>query len=468
MGITYKLHPKQGLAFQSKATEILFGGAAYGGKSHLLRVAAISWSYAIPGLQTYLFRRLYPNLLKNHMHGPTSFPALLVEWMDKKIVRINYSDNIIRFWNGSEIHLCHCQYEKDRFKYQGAEIHLLLIDELTHFTKVIYAYLRGRTRLGGLVLPEQYWGLFPRIINGSNPGNIGHNWVKIDFVDFQPEYACALVPTEDGGMIRQYIPSLLEDNPTAIEIDPNYGNRLQGLGSPELVKAMRYGIWDIVAGGMFNDVWDPAIHVMAPFKIPRTWHVDRSFDWGSARPYSVGFWAESDGCDVKLADGSTWGTQRGDLFRISELYGWNGRPNEGTKELASEVGRKVLAYQELLQRQVHQGPADSSIFNNDNGNCIADDMASVGVIWDRANQAAGSRINGWELMRRRLKNAVDGEGPGLYVFDNCRHFIRTVPVLPRDDRQPEDVDTETEDHIADETRYRCLTKRYTLTVRQAS
>ncbi|MBN2312357.1 MAG: terminase family protein [Sedimentisphaerales bacterium] len=468
MGLIYKLHPKQGLAFQSKATEILFGGAAFGGKSHLLRVAAIVWSAVIPGLQTYLFRRLYPDLLKNHMHGPTSFPALLSEWVDQKLVRINYSDNIIRFWTGSEIHLCHCQYEKDRYKYQGAEIHLLLIDELTHFTKVIYAYLRSRVRLGGLKLQEKYKGLFPRIINGSNPGNIGHNWVKMDFVDLQPPYTCHDAPEEDGGMLRQYIPSLLEDNPTAKDEDPNYEKRLQGLGRPELVKAMRWGIWDIVAGGMFDDVWDPRIHILNPFDIPATWYLDRSFDWGSTRPYAVCWWAESDGSDIVLNDGSTQSTKKGDLFLFAERYGWNGKPDEGTRELATEVARRIKSIESQFKRTVHAGPADSAIYDTQNGMCIADDMARLGVTWTKADKSPGSRINSAELFRQRLKNSITREDPGLYIFETCRHFIRTVPVLPRDEKKPEDVDSSAEDHVYDAARYRIFSKRHSMTVRQAS
>ena len=124
------LHPKQGLAFLSRATEILYGGAAGGGKSHLLRVAALAWCADIPGLQVYLFRRTHPELAKNHLEGAGSFPALLSAWTGAGFVRINLSQNVIRFGNGSGIHLSHCQYPRDLLHYQGAEIHVLMIDEL--------------------------------------------------------------------------------------------------------------------------------------------------------------------------------------------------------------------------------------------------------------------------------------------------------------------------------------------------
>jgi len=151
-------------------------------------------------------------------------------------------------------------------------------------------------------------------------------------------------------------------------------------------------------------------------------------------------------------------TQRGDLYRIAELYGWTGKPNEGTRELAVEVARKIKALEASMGRRVWPGPADSMIFDTNNGKCIADDMANVGVGWKRADKRPGSRINGWEILRERMKNTLSGEGPGLYVFDTCRQFIRTVPVLPRDENKPDDVDTEAEDHVADEVRYRVLAK----------
>lgn len=156
------LHRKQGLAFTSEATEILYGGAAGGGKSHLMRGAAISWCSEIPGLQVYLFRRIRDDLVKNHMEGPNGFRAMLAGWV--KLGFCVIVEDEIRFWNGSKIFLCHCKDEKDRFKYQGSEIHVLLIDELTHFTDRIYRFLRNRVRMVGITLPEKYLGRFPRII----------------------------------------------------------------------------------------------------------------------------------------------------------------------------------------------------------------------------------------------------------------------------------------------------------------
>jgi hypothetical protein len=458
-----ELHPKQSEAFRTSATELLYGGAAGGGKSHLIRVAAIFWCASIPRLQAYIFSRLSDDLRKNHMAGPTGLPSLLSDLIENGSVKINHSLGEISFWNGSNIFLNHCQYEQSVVKYQGTEIHLLLVDELTHFTSPIYYFLRSRVRMSNIDIPEQYKNMFPRIICGSNPGNIGHNWVKADFIDGAPPMQIRDMPKEDGGMKRQYIPALLADNPTLTESDPDYINRLTGLGNPELVKAMRDGNWDIVAGGAFDDIWMRGKHVLPRFEIPSSWRVDRSFDWGSSKPFSVGWWAESDGTECLVA-GRKRVFPRGTLFRVAEYYGWNGKPNEGCKMLAVEVAKEILAREKVLfpKRKVLPGPADSAIYAVENDKSIGKDMEKAGVYWTEADKRPGSRKSGFEALRKRLKSVLQSplEEPGLFVFDNCTHFIRTIPVLPRDQRDPDDIDTDAEDHVYDEARYRVMTPKH--------
>lgn len=269
-----------------------------------------------------------------------------------------------------------------------------------------------------------------------NPYGVGHNWVKARFIDPMPR---GTVITDEQGRERVAIHGEIWENIHLLENDPGYLKSLQAQSGVKR-KAWLEGDWDIVAGGMFDDVWDSSVHIVEPFEIPATWKIDRSFDRGSSKPYSVGFWAESDGCDVKLNDGSLRATQRGDLFRIAEIYGWTGKPNEGTREIPTEIARKIREYEKALGRTVHPGPADSEIFTIENGNCIASDMERMGIRWTRANKSSGSRINGWEILRERLKNSISREGPGIYTFDTCRQFIRTFPVLPRDKRQADDVD----------------------------
>ncbi|MBF0394525.1 MAG: terminase [Alphaproteobacteria bacterium] len=455
------LHPRQGRALVTPATEVLYGGAAGGGKSHLMRAAAITWCRAVDGLQVYLFRREYPDLYKNHMDGPSGFPALLAAWVRGGFAKVNRSGNFIEFANGSKINLCHAKHESDVYGYQGAEIHVLMIDELTQWTRPMYSFLRGRLRLVGLTPSEAWKGVFPRVLCGANPGGIGHNWVKAAFVDLAPPLSLTAMPPAEGGMLRQYVPARLEDNPSLLAADPGYERRLEGLGDPALVKAMRLGDWNIVAGGMFDDLWRPSVHVVPPFPVPAGWRVDRSFDWGSSRPFSVGWWAESDGSDLVPPGGAPRSTVPGDLFRIAEWYGWNGRPNEGLRMLAAEIARGIVEREaELgLAGRVRPGPADTSIFDVENGNSIADDMARAGVRWERADKSPGSRRQGWQRMRAMLTAAGKREQPGLWVFETCRHFLRTVPVLPRSGIDPDDVETSAEDHVADEARYRLMAVR---------
>ena len=226
---------------------------------------------------------------------------------------------------------------------------------------------------------------------------------------------------------------------------------------------------------MFDDVWDYHRNIVPGFKVPRNWRIDRSFDWGSSRPFSVGWWAQSDGSDLELDDGRVVSTVRGDLFRVREWYGCTGRPNEGLRMLAVDVAKGIVE-RELMwgwrsqeSCRVKAGPADSSIYVVENGMCIAQDMAQPvrldgrvynGVSWVPADKRPGSRKMGWEMMRKLIRNAkptAEGprELPGLFVVEHqCLQFLRTVLALPRDERDLDDVDTDAEDHIGDETRYR--------------
>lgn len=461
------LHPKQQIAFSTKANEVLFGGSAGGGKSYLIRYLAVWCALNCSGIQVYLFRRTYPDLQKNHMEGATSLPAMLGGLIEKKQVVINYGKGVINFANGSRIFLCHCQYEKNVFNYQGAEIHLLLIDELTHFSEKIYRFLRGRCRCGSWKPPKGFGGVFPRIVCCSNPGGIGHNWVKEMFVTANEPNRVWRTPKAEGRMLRQFIPSMLADNPTMEQNDPDYRDRLLGLGDTALVKAMLEGNWDIVAGGAIDDVWNPDTQIVPPFKVPDNWYVDRSFDWGSSAPFSVGWWAMSNGETVKFDDGTTRCFPPGSLIRIGEWYGWSGRPNEGCRMLAEHVARGIKERERAMGLlNVRPGPADSAIFTSDGGHCIADDMKRQGVKWTVAHKGAGSRAAGLERVRAMLKasSVPVPESPGLYAVSRCLHYIRTMPVLPRSQLNPEDVDTTSEDHVYDEVRYRCTMPIIKMTV----
>lgn len=305
-------------------------------------------------------------------------------------------------------------------------------------------------------------------------GNTGHNWVKRRY----------RLPSHRGVVIRDArdsegelepprvaIHGHIMENRILLDADPQYISRLRASArNPSELKAWLKGDWDIVAGGMFDDVWSPKRLVLDPFPIPPTWRVDRSFDWGSSRPFSVGWWAESDGTTVKLPNGRELPTVRGDLFRIAEWYGSDPKePNTGLRMAASQVAlgikereAKMLA-SGLIKRMVSPGPADNAIWDSEPGvPSIAADMQAKGVMWERSDKSPGSRKQGWLQLRKLLEDGqkpAPREAPGLFVFRNCHHWLDLVPVLPRDDHDLDDVDTDAEDHLGDETRYRVRAAR---------
>jgi hypothetical protein len=393
-----------------------------------------------------LFRREYKDLAdvvaKSKKWFPRIFPG--ARFLESK------SDYKWVFPAGEELYFRAIKRADDYDNYHGHEYPWVGWEELTTWPdEDLYLAMQSVCRCSRADMPRHYRAT-------CNPWGVGHHWVKARFIEPMPR---GIIIADEQGRERVAIHGTIWENKILLENDPDYLKSLEAQKGAKR-RAWLLGDWDIVAGGMFGDVWDEAVHIVEPFTIPKTWSIDRSFDWGSNRPYSVGWWAESDGCDIELGDGTTQSTQAGDLFRIAELYGWTGKPNEGTRELATEIARKIKDCEKAMGRVVHAGPADSSIFDTEDGHCIADKMANIGVSWKRADKRPGSRINGWEILRERLKNSMTKDGPGLYVFETCRQFIRTVPVLSRDEKKPDDVDSEGEDHVGDEVRYRVLAKKH--------
>ncbi len=287
-------------------------------------------------------------------------------------------------------------------------------------------------------------------------------------------------------MRRMFIPAFLQDNTELLKHDPDYAQRLEGLGDPALVKAMLEGDWDVVSGGALDDVWDRKKHQIKPFKIPFSWYIDRTMDWGSSKPYSVCYWAESDGTTVKLGDGTRVHYPRGTIFQIGELYGSDGKDlNVGTKESARELGNKMREYEEKMwpDRIVNKGAADGQIFEQNRGGTkesihdqivlgykglkdngkrefVLDKYSKTHKLFYSGNKSPGSRKRGLELVRNYLKasKADTMEEKGIFFFDNCRVQITLLPILPRSDKDSDDVDTDAIDHAYDALRYRIFTK----------
>lgn len=445
-GPKLNLQYRQSLAFNSVATEILYGGAAGAGKSHLMRVCAIVWATMIPGIKIGLFRRLYPDLKANHLEGPGSFHILLAPWIASGHVRI--VDGEIRFWNGSLITLNHCQHEKDVIKYQGAEFHVLLFDELTHFTEYQYRYIRGRLRASdGLKIPPHLKGRFPRIIAGANPGGVGHVWVKEMFVEGIEPMSIRRMPKKEGGMKRQFIPGRLADNPALTKADPLYEERLMGLGDPVLVRALLDGDWDVAAGAMYGEVWRKDRHICEPFPIPVDWDVWMGADDGYSAPAGI-FWLTQD-------------PQIKTFYCIKELY--------EAKLLPGAMAEKIKLFSKQIPRRISptrvephgtepiKGLLDSAAFNDNGTGEIprGNQLVQLGIKFTAVEKWPGSRVHRAQQLHNVLAdNPLDpAKRPGLIFFSTCKNAIKTIPALPRDKNNPEDVDTDAEDHAYDGVTY---------------
>lgn len=326
-----------------------------------------------------------------------------------------------------------------------------------------------------------------RVRSTTNPYGVGHNWVKARFqLPVQPGKILGTLITDskgEHGMIeppRRAIHGNINENKILMVGDPDYKGRIAtGARNSAELSAWIDGSWDIVAGGMFDDVWSECKDtvIVEPFDVPAGWKIYRAYDHGSSKPFSVGWYAVSNGDDLLMKNGAVRATVPGDIFRIREWYGCRSNvPNEGLRMLVADIARGIIE-REIQWGwrsprggglfRVSRGPADTSIFDEINGISVSHDFErSVmigtarhsGVFWELADKGPGSRQQGWEQMRKRLKatKRVPGaarEIPGLFISTDCPSWLATVPVLPRDERNMDDVDTDSEDHIGDENRY---------------
>lgn len=458
MTVEFKLYPKQQRALMSPAQEILYGGAAGAGKSYMMRVLAIVLAMEIPNIKIFLFRRMYKELYINHVFAPDGFLTMLKPFIDSGDVVLNKSDGVFNFFNGAQIYLCHAQHEPDIQSYLGAEIHVLLIDEATQFTEKMIRFIRTRVRLGGLQIPDRWKSILPKIIYGTNPGGISHRYFKKGFVN-QGGGHVFKAPVADGGMTREYIPAKSRENTVMLRNDPNYDQRILGLGDDRMAKAYLEGDWDLEDGAAFGDLWDPHFHVMDSLEVPRTWRIDRSHDYGYSAPCATIWTAESDGTSAIINDQRIVIPRRS-LVIISELY-LADKEDKGLKLLPYEIGKRIKDHETYagLRIRTEAGPADSSIFDKDRGmRSIHDDYVMQQVRFTKADKRPGSRERGFMVIRQMLKATVERnrEMPWLIIHRSCSNLISQLPELPTDPENPQDVNSAANDHIYDAVRYRTL------------
>lgn len=402
-----------------------------------------------------LFRRTFPELsdviAKTEKWFRSIFPKAVY----------NKADHSWTWPTGEQLLFRHMLKESDYYAYHGHAYPWIGWEELTTWpTDKCYKVMMSCSRSTRKGMPR-------KVRATTNPYGIGHNWVKGRWR--LPGWRRKIIK-EDGEPDRVAIHGHISENRLLLDADPGYINRLKAAArNPSELAAWIDGSWEIISGGMFDDVFSQQVHVLPSIpweSIPKSWRIDRAFDWGSSKPFAVGWFAESSGESIVI-DGRLIGPVRGDIILVQQWYGWSGQRNEGVRMLATEIadGIKDREKDWGISTRCLPGPADTSIWDEENGVSIYKDFLKRKVRWEKADKGPGSRKQGWEQLRKMVRQArppkLGGprEMPGFFVSMDCVQWLETVPSLPRSDKDPDDVDTDAEDHDADMTRYRTRGKK---------
>lgn len=423
--------------------EIFFGGARGGGKTDgVLGKWAIKEQRYGASFNAIMFRRTTVSSDDAIERSKAIYGPLGGDY--------NETRSMWRMPNGGRVSFRYLESITDADEYQGRNVTDAWVEEAGQF-----ADSAPIDRLFGVLRSAD--GVPVQLILTANPGGAGQHWLseRYGLIPFpeRPKIVSRLLP--NGKEHRAaVIPSRITDNRIMLRADPGYLDRLQLVGSQALIRAWLDGDWSAIEGAFF-DGWGKK-NVVAPFVVPPDWVRFRSADWGFAKPFSVGWWAIASD-DYRA--GQTL-IPRGSIVRYREWYGCTGKPNIGLRLTAEEVadGIKEREKGETLVRSV----MDPAAFAQDGGPSIAERMALRGVYFQPADNKRVSRsgaMGGWDMMRARIKG--DGIDPRLFVFSTCKDFLRTVPTLQHDPDRPEDLDTDAEDHVADEARYGCMSRPWT-------
>jgi hypothetical protein len=431
--------------------EIFYGGARGGGKTD-----GVLGKYAIKAdryghhFNAIFFRRELPMLDDAIERSKEIYAPIGGRWLDQKKTWF--------FPGGGRLRFRPLERVSDAEKYQGQNLTDACVEEAGN-----YPDSAPIDRLNGVLRSARQ--VPTQLILTGNPGGPGQLWIKNRYIDPAPMGLQILKRALPNGAEHRYvfIPSKLQNNRYLMS-DPNYVNRLYLVGSPELVRAWLEGDWSAIAGAFFPE-FSLTKHVIAPFEIPQHWLRFRAGDWGSARPFSIGWYAVADGQPVQTRAG-THVFPRGALIKYREWYGvqvddkGEFTPNVGIKLTAEQLAEGIV--KRSSQETYSFSVMDPAAFAEDGGPSIGERMAISGALFERADNkrvAQRGALGGWDQLRARLSGDADKE-PMIYFFANCTHTIRTIPALQHDQDHLEDVDTDGEDHAADETRYACMARPY--------
>jgi hypothetical protein len=376
--------------------------------------------------QGIMLRRSMPELEQLIHRSQQIYPQTGAEWKEGKKTWLWPSVDSTQ----PSLKMRFIENVRDAQKYQGHEYTFCGIDEGGNWPN-LDAY---RLMLACLRSSRGVEHLQMRMT--ANPGGPGHHSIKHEFIDPAPAGYQLL----EGR--KMFIPSKLTDNKILMAKDPGYIERLKLVGSPELVKAWLEGDWNIVTGAYYPEL-STEKHVIEPFKIPKDWVKVCGFDWGSASPFGV-IWAA-------ISDGYIPGIPRGAMVVYREWYGAS-EPGKGLKLKNEEIAIGIRARE---SEKITYRVADPAIFTEQGGPSIAEVMHSEGVSFRPADN---KRIPGWGQVRSRLVG--NGDNPMIFFFSTCTHTFRTLSTVQHDEKKPEDIDTDSDDHLADTLRYICMSRPY--------
>jgi len=427
--------------------ELFFGGARGGGKSDYLLGDFLQ---SVPehgrNWQGILFRRSLTELQDLIKRSHRIYAQTGATWREV--------DKEWRWPNGACLRMRYLDRDADASKYQGHSYTFIAWDELPQWpTDAPYKLLKACLRWAEGDVHNK------RIRASGNPGGPGHHWVMEMFIAENP-LGYQVIFDEATHMHRVFIPSRVEDNKALLAADPHYISRLKGVGSPELVRAWLEGDWTAVVGAYFPE-FTLRTHVTQPFMIPKWWLRFGAFDWGSAAPFCFGWYAVSDGLPVRVGI-ETKSFPKGALIKYHEAYGASA-PGVGLKLPVEDVAKYILR-ERNQPGELQYIVADPAIFSMDGGPSLGERLAGEGLVMRPAskkrNKNKSWRVTGWDQLRGRLVGR--DEKPMLYFFETCKDSIRTLPAIQHDTANPEDADSDGDDHACDEIRYACMSRPWTL------